>query len=450
MSALYMILGTLVALGVLVTFHEFGHFWVARRCGVKVLRFSVGFGTPLFRWHDRQGTEFVVAAIPLGGYVKMLDEREAEVPAEMLEQSFNRKPVGQRIAIVAAGPVANFLLALLFFWILAMLGSQQVRPVIGSVAPDSIAAQAGLVAGEEIVSVDGKAVTGWNQVNLQLVRRLGESGALLVGVREAGASTEQTRQLQLNDWLKGVEEPDPIGALGIQPWRPAIPPVLAELDPKGPAQAAGLKSGDRLLALDGQALDDWQQLVERVRKRPGERVVLSVESERQVRDVSVTLAARGEGENRTGYLGAGVKGVEWPPEMLREISFGPLESVSEAAARTWSMSLLTLDSLKKMLLGELSVKNLSGPITIAKVAGASAQSGVGDFLNFLAYLSISLGVLNLLPIPVLDGGHLLFYLIEMARGRPLSERVQAWGVQIGISLVVGVMLLALVNDLSRL
>ncbi|BAU76215.1 sigma E protease regulator RseP [Metapseudomonas furukawaii] len=450
MSALYMILGTLVALGVLVTFHEFGHFWVARRCGVKVLRFSVGFGTPLFRWHDRQGTEFVVAAIPLGGYVKMLDEREAEVPAEMLEQSFNRKPVGQRIAIVAAGPIANFLLALLFFWILAMLGSQQVRPVIGSVAPDSIAAQAGLVAGEEIVSVDGKAVTGWNQVNLQLVRRLGESGALLVGVREAGASTEQTRQLQLNDWLKGVEEPDPIGALGIQPWRPAIPPVLAELDPKGPAQAAGLKSGDRLLALDGQPLDDWQQLVERVRKRPGERVVLSVESERQVRDVSVMLAARGEGENRTGYLGAGVKGVEWPPEMLREISFGPLESVSEAAARTWSMSLLTLDSLKKMLLGELSVKNLSGPITIAKVAGASAQSGVGDFLNFLAYLSISLGVLNLLPIPVLDGGHLLFYLIEMARGRPLSERVQAWGVQIGISLVVGVMLLALVNDLSRL
>ncbi|MGQ7817641.1 sigma E protease regulator RseP [Metapseudomonas furukawaii] len=450
MSALYMILGTLVALGVLVTFHEFGHFWVARRCGVKVLRFSVGFGTPLFRWHDRQGTEFVVAAIPLGGYVKMLDEREAEVPAEMLEQSFNRKPVGQRIAIVAAGPIANFLLALLFFWILAMLGSQQVRPVIGSVAPDSIAAQAGLVAGEEIVSVDGKAVTGWNQVNLQLVRRLGESGALLVGVREAGASTEQTRQLQLNDWLKGVEEPDPIGALGIQPWRPAIPPVLAELDPKGPAQAAGLKSGDRLLALDGQPLDDWQQLVERVRKRPGERVVLSVESQGQVRDVSVTLAARGEGENRTGYLGAGVKGVEWPPEMLREISFGPLESVSEAAARTWSMSLLTLDSLKKMLLGELSVKNLSGPITIAKVAGASAQSGVGDFLNFLAYLSISLGVLNLLPIPVLDGGHLLFYLIEMARGRPLSERVQAWGVQIGISLVVGVMLLALVNDLSRL
>ncbi|MDH4610928.1 sigma E protease regulator RseP [Pseudomonas sp. BN102] len=450
MSALYMILGTLVALGVLVTFHEFGHFWVARRCGVKVLRFSVGFGTPLLRWHDRHGTEFVVAAVPLGGYVKMLDEREAEVPAELLGQSFNRKPVGQRIAIVAAGPIANFLLALLFFWVLAMLGSQQVRPVIGTVAADSIAAQAGLESGQEIVSVDGEAVSGWNQVNLQLVRRLGESGTLLVGVREEGASTEQPRELQLNDWLKGVEEPDPINALGITPWRPAIAPVLAELDPKGPAQAAGLKPGDRLLAIDGQALDDWQQLVERVRKRPAERITLSVESQGEVRDVQLTLAARGEGEARSGYLGAGVKGVEWPAEMLREVRFGPLDAVTEAAARTWSMSLLTLDSLKKMLLGELSVKNLSGPITIAKVAGASAQSGVGDFLNFLAYLSISLGVLNLLPIPVLDGGHLLFYLIELARGRPLSERVQAWGVQIGISLVVGIMLLALVNDLSRL
>ena len=450
MSALYMILGTLIALGVLVTFHEFGHFWVARRCGVKVLRFSVGFGTPLLRWYDRHGTEFVVAAIPLGGYVKMLDEREAEVPAELLGQSFNRKPVGQRIAIVAAGPIANFLLALLFFWVLAMLGSQQVRPVIGTVAADSIAAQAGLESGQEIVSVDGEAVSGWNQVNLQLIRRLGESGTLLVGVREEGASNEQPRELQLNDWLKGVDEPDPIGALGITPWRPAIAPVLAELDPKGPAQAAGLKVGDRLLAIDGQALDDWQQLVERVRKRPTERITLSVESQGQLRDVQLTLAARGEGEARSGYLGAGVKGVEWPTEMLREVSFGPLDAVTEAAARTWSMSLLTLDSLKKMLLGELSVKNLSGPITIAKVAGASAQSGVGDFLNFLAYLSISLGVLNLLPIPVLDGGHLLFYLIELARGRPLSERVQAWGVQIGISLVVGVMLLALVNDLSRL
>ncbi|PTT24590.1 sigma E protease regulator RseP [Pseudomonas sp. HMWF021] len=450
MSALYMIAGTLIALGVLVTFHEFGHFWVARRCGVKVLRFSVGFGMPLLRWHDKQGTEFVVAAIPLGGYVKMLDEREGEVPADQLHQSFNRKSVRQRIAIVAAGPIANFLLALVFFWVLAMLGSEQIRPVIGAVESGSIAARAGLNAGQEIVAIDGEPTSGWAAVNLQLVRRLGESGSLQLLVREQGSTADTPRVLALDHWLKGADEPDPIRSLGIRPWRPALPPVLAEFDPKGPAQAAGLKTGDRLLSLDGQALGDWQQVVDTVRTRPDTKILLRVERDGAQIDVPVTLAARGESKAPSGYLGAGVKAVDWPPEMIREVSYGPLAAIGEGARRTWTMSILTLDSLKKMLFGELSVKNLSGPITIAKVAGASAQSGVADFLNFLAYLSISLGVLNLLPIPVLDGGHLLFYLIEWVRGRPLSDRVQGWGVQIGISLVVGVMLLALVNDLGRL
>ncbi|MBD8755633.1 sigma E protease regulator RseP [Pseudomonas coleopterorum] len=449
MSALYMIIGTLVALGVLVTFHEFGHFWVARRCGVKVLRFSVGFGTPLLRWHDRQGTEFVVAAIPLGGYVKMLDEREGEVPADQAEQSFNRKSVRQRIAIVAAGPVANFLLALVFFWLLAMLGTQQLKPVVGSVEPGSIAATAGLMAGEEIVAVDGESTAGWAAVNLQMVRRLGETGSLQLTVREPGSDAQATRSLALSQWLQGSDEPDPIRSLGIRPWRPALEPILAELDPNGPAQSAGLRAGDRLLALDGQPLGDWQQVVDLVRQRPDSRIVLRVERDNAQLEVPVNLVSKGEGK-AAGYLGAGVKPVEWPPQMLREVSYGPLDAVVEGARRTWTMSVLTLDSLKKMLFGELSVKNLSGPITIAKVAGASAQSGFGDFLNFLAYLSISLGVLNLLPIPVLDGGHLLFYLIEWVRGRPVSDRVQGWGIQIGISLVVGVMLLALINDLGRL
>ncbi|WLH47428.1 RIP metalloprotease RseP [Pseudomonas beijingensis] len=450
MSALYMIVGTLVALGVLVTFHEFGHFWVARRCGVKVLRFSVGFGMPLLRWHDKKGTEFVVAAIPLGGYVKMLDEREGEVPVDQLDQSFNRKTVRQRIAIVAAGPIANFLLAMVFFWGLAMLGSEQVRPVIGGVEAGSVAARAGLGAGQEIVAIDGEPTSGWAAVNLQLVRRLGESGSLQLMVREQGSTVDSPRELILDNWLKGADEPDPIRSLGIKPWRPALPPILAELDPKGPAQAAGLKTGDRLLALDGQPVSDWQQVVDSVRVRPDTKIVLRVERDGAPIDVPVTLVARGESKAPTGYLGAGVKAIDWPPEMIREVSFGPVAAIGEGARRTWTMSILTLDSLKKMLFGELSVKNLSGPITIAKVAGASAQSGVADFLNFLAYLSISLGVLNLLPIPVLDGGHLLFYLIEWARGRPLSDRVQGWGIQIGISLVVGVMLLALVNDLGRL
>ncbi|WP_223484150.1 sigma E protease regulator RseP [Pseudomonas sp. A-RE-19] len=450
MSALYMIVGTLVALGVLVTFHEFGHFWVARRCGVKVLRFSVGFGLPLLRWHDSKGTEFVIAAIPLGGYVKMLDEREGEVPADQLDQAFNRKSVRQRVAIVAAGPIANFLLAMVFFWALAMLGSEQVRPVIGAVESGSIAAKAGLSPGQEIMAIDGEPTSGWAAVNLQLVRRLGESGPLLLLVREQGSTADSPRELMLDKWLKGADEPDPIRSLGIRPWRPALPPVLAEFDPKGPAKAAGLKAGDRLLALDGKALDDWQQVVDIVRMHPDTKIMLRVERDGAQIDVPVTLAARGESKAPSGYLGAGVKAVEWPPEMMREVSYGPIAAIGEGARRTWTMSVLTLDSLKKMLFGELSVKNLSGPITIAKVAGASAQSGIADFLNFLAYLSISLGVLNLLPIPVLDGGHLLFYLIEWARGRPLSDRVQGWGIQIGISLVVGVMLLALVNDLGRL
>ncbi|CAN7494668.1 sigma E protease regulator RseP [Pseudomonas sp. LjRoot71] len=450
MSALYMLVGTLVALGVLVTIHEFGHFWVARRCGVKVLRFSVGFGSPLLRWHDRQGTEFVVAAIPLGGYVKMLDEREGDVPPELLDQSFNRKSVKQRIAIVAAGPVANFLLALLFFWVLAMLGSQQVRPVIGAVEAGSLAQAAGLQAGQEIVAINGKPTTGWTAVNLQLVTRLGETGQLDVAVREPGSSVDSLLRIELDNWLRGADEPDPIASLGIRPWRPVLEPVLAQLDPKGPAFAAGLKEGDRLLALNGQALADWQQLVDQVRGLPGKSITLQIERQGQQLDVPLTLAARGEGETLTGYMGAGVAGGEWPAEMLREVRFGPLEAVAEGARNTWAMSVLTLNSLKKMLFGELSVKNLSGPITIAKVAGASAESGLSDFLKFLAYLSISLGVLNLLPIPVLDGGHLLFYLVEWVRGRPLSERIQGWGMQIGISLVIGVMLLALVNDLSRL
>ncbi|MBW8456609.1 MAG: RIP metalloprotease RseP [Pseudomonas sp.] len=450
MGALYMIIGTLVALGVLVTFHEFGHFWVARRCGVKVLRFSVGFGSPLVRWRDRHGTEFVIAAIPLGGYVKMLDEREGDVPPALLDSAFNRKTVRQRFAIVSAGPLANFLLALVFFWLLAMLGSQQVRPVVGAVESGSLAAQAGMAVDQEIVAVNGKPVSGWGEVNLQLVRRLGESGQLDVTVREVGSSAERQLQIQLQNWLKGVEEPDPITALGIRPWRPQIAPVIAQLDPEGPAQAAGIQLGDRLISLNRQPLDDWQQVIDAVKVLPGATAVLEVERDGQRVDVPLTLGARGEGEARRGYLGAGVEGGEWPAEMLREVRFGPLDAVVEGAKRTWTMSLLTLDSLKKMLFGELSVKNLSGPITIAKVAGASAQSGLGDFLNFLAYLSISLGVLNLLPIPVLDGGHLLFYLVEWVRGRPLSERVQGWGVQIGISLVVGVMLLALVNDLGRL
>ena len=450
MSTLYMLFGTLIALGVLVTFHEFGHFWVARRCGVKVLRFSIGFGKPLFSWRDRQDTEFVIAAIPLGGYVKMLDEREAEVAPELLDQSFNRKSLGQRTAIVLAGPLANFLLALVFFWVIALLGTQQVRPVIGAVAAGSQAAEAGLQAGEEFLAVNGEPTSGWSEVNLQLIRHLGETTTLELTMLQPDSTLETQHQLSVTDWLKGTEEPDPITALGLTPWRPAIANVLAEIDPEGPAAAAGLQPGDLILALDGEDLPDWQALVARVRGLPGKQVTLSFERNGQPEQVELRLATKGEGQDRSGYLGAGVTPPEWPADMLREVNYSPVVAVGQALTKTWTMSLLTLDSLKKMLIGELSVKNLSGPLTIAKVAGATAESGLGDFLNFLAYLSISLGVLNLLPVPVLDGGHLMFYLAEWVRGRPLSERLQAMGMQVGMALIFALMVLALVNDVGRL
>ena len=450
MSGMYMLLGTLVALGVLVTIHEFGHFWVARRCGVKVLRFSIGFGTPLLRWHDRQGTEFVIALIPLGGYVKMLDEREAPVDDQEKNQSFNRKTVGQRIAIVVAGPVANFALAFVLFWCLAMLGSQQAKPVIGDVLAESLAAQAGLAEGQEIVAVDGKKVSGWADVNLQLIQRLGDSGVLLIETQTPGNSLSSTYRVDLDKWLYGAEEPNPISELGLQPWRPQVSAVVAQLDPQGPAQAAGLQLNDTIVGVDDLNVTDWQMVVNYVQARPSATIELKIERAGQLIQLPVVLTAQGDETGQRGYLGMGVMGAEWPADMLREVRFGPLAAVVEGAQRTWTMSVLTLGSLKKMLFGELSVKNLSGPITIAKVAGASAESGIRSFLNFMAYLSISLGVLNLLPIPVLDGGHLLFYLVEWIRGRPVSERIQALGMQIGIALVVCVMLLAVFNDLARL
>ncbi len=450
MSGLYMLLGTLVALGVLVTIHEYGHFWVARRCGVKVLRFSVGFGTPLVRWHDRHGTEFVIALIPLGGYVKMLDEREASVAPEDQHRSFNGKTVGQRIAIVAAGPVANFALAFVLFWLLAMLGSQHVKPVIGNVVSGSLAERAGLHSGQEIVSVDGQAVSGWSDVNLQLIQRIGESGSIELTTQNAGQSALESYSIKLDKWLYGAQEPNPIYEIGIEPWRPQVPAVVGHLDPAGPAQYAGLQLNDRVLAIDKQPVEHWDAVVQYVQARPNASVLLSIERAGQEREVQVLLTAQGEGAQQRGYLGMGVTGTAWPEDMLRDVRFGPLDAVLSGAQRTWSMSVLTLGSLKKMLFGELSVKNLSGPISIAKVAGASAESGLRSFLNFMAYLSISLGVLNLLPIPVLDGGHLLFYLVELVRGRPLSERVQGYGMQIGIALVLCVMLLAVFNDLARL
>lgn len=450
MDLLFTLLATVVALGLLVTIHEYGHFWVARRCGVKVLRFSIGFGPALYSWHDRHGTEFVIAGIPLGGYVKMLDEREAPVDADQLDQAFNRKSVKQRIAIVAAGPVANFLLAIVAFWIIAVVGITTIAPVTGPIEPGSIAERAGLVEGLEILEVDGNATPSWHDVNLQLVRRLGETGELRILARE-GENAPRSYTLQLDSWLRGADQPDPMEALGLSTWRPVVAPLIGQLSPEGAAERAGLQAGDLILAINGEPVQDWMgQVVPRIQASGGEPLELTLERAGRTLSITLTPDVREQDGRQVGFIGAGIAPFEWPEHMVRQIDYNPLVAIPVAVVKTWDMTVLTLDSLKKMVTGLVSAKNLSGPITIAKVAGASAKSGLESFLSFIAYLSISLGVLNLLPIPVLDGGHLVYYVAEWIRGKPLSERIQGWGLQIGLTLIVGVMLFAIYNDISRL
>lgn len=449
MDMLQMILVTAVTLGVLVTIHEFGHFWVARRCGVKVLRFSIGFGKPLWRWRDRTGTEYALAAIPLGGYVKMLDEREGNVPEELLPQSFTRQSVRNRIAIIAAGPIANFLLAIAVYWVIFVSGVSGVAPVIDTVKPGSLAASAGLAPGQEIVAIDGEATPTWQALYERLMRRIGESGTLQISTRHPNSDAVYDTTAQLDNWLSGAEAPDLIQGLGITLWHPRGDTVIDRVMPDSPAARAGLRERDRIIAADGVELKDWESWLDYVRARPQQAIEITVLRDGVRHEVTVIperkLDAEGRAIGQVGVAGS----VQWPQHLLREVHYGPAAALAAAVKRTWTMSMVSLDSIKKMILGMISPKNLSGPITIAKVATASAKSGWEPYLGFLAFFSVSLGVLNLLPIPVLDGGHILFSLPELFTGRPLSERVQAVGYQIGLFIIVGVMMLALYNDLVR-
>lgn len=445
------ILAVIVVLGLLVTFHEFGHFWVARRCGVKVLRFSVGFGKPFWSKVDRHGTEFAVAAIPLGGYVKMLDEREAPVPTEQLDQAFNRKSVWQRIAIVAAGPIANFLLAIVAYWALFVAGTTTVAPVVGDITPESPAAQAGLAQGVEITSIQGDAMRSWEEINLKLVSLIGFSGELSLEARPENASTAQAYQLPVSNYMVRQDPPQPLQSLGVAPWRPDVPAVLGQVVDGQAAAQAGLEAGDRIVAIDGVNVDDWMQFVTMVRESAGQTLAVNYQRNGEQGTLSLTPGSNTlESGAQVGYIGAGVQQVEWPEALQREIRYGPIEAVGQAVSRTGEMTLLTLDAIRKMFVGLISPSNLSGPITIAQISGDSARAGMEAFIGFLAYLSISLGVLNLLPIPVLDGGHLLYYFIEIVRGRPVSEQAQAVGLRIGLAMVGTLMLTALYFDLMRL
>jgi len=442
---------TIFTLGVLVAFHEFGHFWVARKCGVKVLRFSIGFGTPLFKWRDSLDTEYVIALIPLGGYVKMLDEREGEVTPGQEHLAFNRKPVLQRIAVVAAGPLANLLLAVVAFWFVFLAGERGIAPLIGSVEPGSVAELAGLEPGQEIVAIDGSPTPTWQAVNFRLLDRIGDSGVIRFDLRYPDSDFVYQSEAYLDEWLSEVEEPNLIGGLGIRMYRPPIPVVLDEVVPDSPAEAAGLRSGDRIVAADGIPMDQWNDWVDYVRARPGEAISIDWQRDGQdLQGVIVPAQKLADSGEAYGQVGVSVVVPEWPDEMVREFRYGPVAALVAAGRRTGELVGFTLNSIKKMISGLISPKNLSGPITIAKVASASAQSGLEAFVAFLALLSVSLGVLNLLPIPVLDGGHLMYYTIELLFGKPVPVKVQMVGYQIGLLIIVGVMMLALYNDFTRL
>jgi len=442
---------TVFTLGVLVAFHEFGHFWVARKCGVKVLRFSIGFGTPLFKWRDSLDTEYVIALIPLGGYVKMLDEREGEVTPGQEHLAFNRKPVLQRIAVVAAGPLANLLLAVVAFWFVFLAGERGIAPLIGSVEPGSVAELAGLEPGQEIVAIDGSPTPTWQAVNFRLLDRIGDSGVIRFDLRYPDSDFVYQSEAYLDEWLSEVEEPNLIGGLGIRMYRPPIPVVLDEVVPDSPAEAAGLRSGDRIVAADGIPMDQWNDWVDYVRARPGEAISIDWQRDGQdLQGVIVPAQKLADSGEAYGQVGVSVVVPEWPDEMVREFHYGPVAALVAAGRRTGELVGFTLNSIKKMISGLISPKNLSGPITIAKVASASAQSGLEAFVAFLALLSVSLGVLNLLPIPVLDGGHLMYYTIELLFGKPVPVKVQMVGYQIGLLIIVGVMMLALYNDFTRL
>jgi regulator of sigma E protease len=441
---------TLATIGVLVTIHEWGHFYVARCLGVKVLRFSVGFGTALYKWSDKKGTEYVIAAIPLGGYVKMLDEREGEVPADQVHQTFNRKPALAKLAIVLAGPFINLIFAFVLYWSMFVAGVTEVVPIVGNVLPHSPAAQAGLQVGSEIVSIDGEATSSWEKVNLKLVRRVGDSGFIDLGVKSSEASA-QTIHIAIGDWLQGKSITDTLKALGIERWEPFVPAIIDNIEAGGRAEQAGLKIGDEIITVDNHTVKDWPAWVDAVRSHPEKLMVVTVKRNNQLLTFQLTPATkRDEKGSAMGYVGVGVKPPELPKNVLRESNYNLLTALSPAFNKTREMSVVTLKSLIKLVEGKLSIKNLSGPITIAKVASDSAKAGVLAFVGFLAYLSLTLGVFNLLPIPVLDGGHVVYYTIEGIIGKPLPEKVQMIGAYIGIGLIAGVSLIAIYNDILSL
>lgn len=440
-----------IAIGVLVSFHEFGHFWVARKAGVKVLRFSVGFGKVLWSYQKNpEATEYVLSAIPLGGYVKMVDEREGEVKKEDLPYAFNRQSLRARAAIVAAGPIFNLALAVALFWSVLVIGETGIKPILGAVGQGTLAATAGFVEGDQIISVNDKLTPTWTEALGGII------GSALDGDLDIKVTVknfddqENVRLLKIAE--SDAQNPDVLyERLGFKPWSPKLKPVIGKVLPDSAALAAGLRQGDLIVSADGAVINDWMQWVDTVKIHPGAAINLMIERDGVQLPITITPKSVQSGEKTEGKIGASVF---IPEELIKsvtvEYSLSPLAAIPVALETTWHYSFTTLKMMGRMLIGKASVENLSGPISIAQYAGQSADMGLAPFIKFMALVSVSLGVLNLLPVPVLDGGHLLFFALEAIKGRPVSDRIQNFFQQVGIALLMSLMALAMVMDVQRL
>ncbi|MGO9803632.1 MAG: RIP metalloprotease RseP [Steroidobacteraceae bacterium] len=447
MSLFWYALWFVIAVGLLVTVHEFGHFWVARRLGFRVLRFSVGFGKPLLKWTARDGTEYVVAAVPLGGYVKLLDEREGPVAAEDLPRSFTRRPHWQRIAVLLAGPACNIVFAVLVLWGMFWVnGITEIRPRIGDVTPGSVAARADLRPGDDIRSIDGRAVGNRRDVVFGLLDAISGRGQIDLGVQGADGAP-RTVHLAVSDAAQRRRLTEPaqlLTGLGFDFWNPPDG-VIGQVTPGGAAARAGLMAGDRIVAIDGAPVKEFADIVHQVSGRPGQRVTVTYRREGIEHSTALEIASDRSGGKRVGRIGVQL----FPANMIRHIDLGAGAALGSAAGEAWSMTTLQARMFWRMVEGRVSLKNLSGPLSIAEFAGDSAEAGVASFLSFLVLISLTLGFLNLLPIPILDGGQILFQLVEWLKGSPLSERAQIFGQQVGIALLIVLMGVALYNDIAR-